>query len=271
MSDESKIIDKLLERYDYAGIYDVLVDLGLTKTDLAYVVKSCRYATNFDFESAIDIVYCCSDETLVKKPIKNFIVSLKNAKAGRADAVFSELLESIKMQLLNDELIDFLGRVYRFKEAILKYLFIQRYTGNKRIDLLSENMSKRYQLRVLRSKFDIHHGNISYAITTYFDKYQADDYKAKQVLSIMNSKQMTELIDLRNGSIVGHGFIGVSRRDISAVYGNPEVVLDQFYECLRLLEIDVEKHKYSKLNKFLAELSDNLKVKHVLANSVAFE
>ncbi len=271
MSEESRIIDTLLDRYDYAGVYDLLLELGLAETDMAYIAKSCRYAINFDFDSAIDIIYSCHDEILVKKRVKNFIESLRNAKAGRAEAVFSELVESVKIQLLNDELIDFLGRVYRFKEAILKYLFIQRYTGNKRIDLLSENMSKRYQLRVLRSKFDIHNNNISYAITTYFEKYQAADFEAKKIIDILESKQMNKLIELRNDSIVGHGFIGVSRRDIADVYGDPMMVLDQFYECLGILNLEVEKHKYDNINKFLRALSSHVKASEILAKMTRFE
>ncbi len=271
MSEESKIIDTLLDRYDYAGVYDLLLELALAETDFAHIVKSCRYAINFDFDRAIDIIYACSDQTLVKPRIKAFIESLRHAKAGRAEAVFSELVESIKIQLLNDQLIDFLGRVYRFKEGILKYLFIQRYTGNKRIDLLSENMSKRYQLRLLRSKFDIHNNNISYAITTYFEKYQAADFKAKKIIEIMESKQFNRLIELRNASIVGHGFIGVSRRDIADVYGDPLAVLDRFYECLDLLELTVEKQKYDNINKFLRELSSHLRARQLLAKVKRFE
>ncbi|PID81243.1 MAG: hypothetical protein CR995_00250 [Clostridiales bacterium] len=271
MSEESKIIDTLLARYDYAGVYDLLIELGLAETDLAYIVKSCRYAINFDFDSAIDIIYAAEDKVLLKKPIKNFIESLRNAKAGRAEAVFSELIESVKIQLLNDELIDFLGRVYRFKEAILKYLFIQRYTGNKRIDLLSENMSKRYQLRVLRSKFDIHNSNISYAITVYFEKHQADDFKAKQIIEILESKQMNRLIELRNDSIVGHGFTGISRRDLADVYGDPMSVIDQFYECLRLLELKVDKKKYDSINKFLRALSSHVKARQIMGKVIHFE
>ncbi len=271
MSEESKIIDTLLARYDYAGVYDLLLELGLAETDLAYVVKSCRYAINFDFDSAIDIIYASSDQLLVKRPIKNFIESLRHAKAGRAEAVFSELVESVKIQLLNDELIDFLGRVYRFKEAILKYLFIQRYTGNKRIDLLSENMSKRYQLRLLRSKFDIHNNNISYAITLYFEKYRADDVKAKQIIDILESKQLNRLIELRNDSIVGHGFTGISRRDIADVYGDPLTVIDQFYDCMHLLELKVEKKKYDNINKFLQALSSHVKARQIMAKVKHFE
>ncbi len=41
-----------------------------------------------------------------------------------------------------------------------------------------------------------------------------------EVARTLNSDKMTELIELRNNSIVGHGFTGVSIDDIYKVYGN---------------------------------------------------
>lgn len=45
---------------------------------------------------------------------------------GEPLTLFSELMENLEFQIVNEEYIDFLGRVYRFKEAILKYMFVKK-------------------------------------------------------------------------------------------------------------------------------------------------
>ncbi len=62
---------------------------------------------------------------------------------------------------------------------------------------------------------------------------------------------MTELIELRNNSIVGHGFTGVSIDDIYKVYGNPYNVLDDFRDCLTSLDIKLNRYKYSQINDMI--------------------
>ena len=46
------VISKFLQRYDYDGVLDILIECGIESGDLYYLLKSCKYATNFDFKTA---------------------------------------------------------------------------------------------------------------------------------------------------------------------------------------------------------------------------
>lgn len=255
--DTFKVIRKLIDRYDYGGALDLLKDKGLEETDVAKLVNSCRYAVNFDFKTAKHILTTISgdkDHPQIKKTKKN----LDQLIDGYPEAIFSELMENIKFQLVNEEYIDFLGRVYRFKEAILKYLFVINHTDKTRFSLNSLHMEKREILKRLRKKYRIYNSNLMYGITTYIHRYLKNEYKFSEVEKILNTEHMGDLIELRNDSIVGHGFKGVSLEDIHRYYGNPYNVLDDFDKCLRKLDIKLERYKYSLINDYIYELLDQL-------------
>lgn len=262
MLNANQVLLKLIERYDYGGAYTLLVNLGLEQTDLSHIIKSCRYAINFDFESARQALQLVSDKTKANQEYKALLESLKALHNGEPKEMFSELMENVKIKLINEEYIDFLGRVYRLKEAIFKYIFVKKHIDRTKFSMNVMMMSKRYQLKVLRKQYKIFNGNLEYALTVYFNKYQRDDYKVIEIVRTLNSDRMDALIELRNDSIVGHGFTGVSRDDLTRVYGNPYNVLDDFRVCLEKLELDVHRYKYSGINEWIirkaAETDDRI-------------
>jgi len=247
------IIYKLIDRYDYGGALELMVEEGLEKTDAAILMDSCRYAINFDFKNAKRKLYVLEDDIKIKKEIQDMEKNLKELIKGSPEAMFSELLESIKFQIVNEEFIDFLGRVYRFKEAIFKYMFIRKHLNRTDFYLLSNLVSKRNILKILRKKHKIYNSNLVYALTTYFNRNQKDDYKYVEIIKTLNSEKMTALIELRNESVVGHGFVGVSVDEIYRHYGNPYNVLDDFRRCLELLDIKINRYKYANINTFIKE------------------
>lgn len=271
MSDQRQIIIALLSRYDYGGVYSLLDDLNVADSDFAKLVKSCRQAVNFDFDGAIEAIYEMDKEMLTQTVVVETLASLRDLKEGSVEALFSEMMANIKMQLINDEYIDFLGRIYRFKEAILKYIFIKHDTKRGHLTLNMEMMQKRYQLKRLRSKYKIFNNNICYGITTYFRKYAPDNYQAQQIIKLLNSEKMDVLIELRNDSIVGHGFKGVSRAEIAKAFGNPDLVLEDFQTCLSLLKLKIDNKKYSRLNDYLKTLANDVTRTHALSALGNFE
>lgn len=259
MLNTNQVLLKLIERYDYGGVFLLLNDLHLENTDVSHLVKSCRYAINFDFDSARLSLNLCSSTLKAMPEFKPLEENLKALTKGEPEDMFSELMENLKIKLINEEYIDFLGRVYRLKEAILKYIFVKIHTDRTKFSMNVITMSKRYQLKVLRKKYKIFNGNLEYALTTYLNKYQRDDYKVTEVVRILNSERMTSLVDLRNDTIVGHGFTGVSRDDITRVYGNPYNVLDDFRVCLEKLEFSIYRYKYSEINEWIIKLAEQIK------------
>jgi hypothetical protein len=256
--DTYKTIRQLINRYDYGGALDLLKDFELENTDAALIVNSCRYGVNFDFKTAKFLLSNVSEERKNDAEIQMIAKNLDSLIDGNPDAMFSELMENIKFQIVNEEYIDFLGRVYRFKEAILKYLFVKNHIGKNRFSLLTIHMEKREILKKLRKKYRIYNSNLMYGITTYIHRYLKNEYKYSEVEKILNSDHMKSLIELRNDSIVGHGFKGVSVDDIYRYYGNPYNVLDDFDKCLKKLDVKLFRYKYSVINEYIEILLDEL-------------
>lgn len=253
-----KTIRQLVNRYDYGGALDLLKDLELEESDVAIVINSCRYAVNFDFKKAKYLLTDLPEERKSSTELQMIIKNLDSLIDGHPDAMFSELMENIKFQIVNEEFIDFLGRVYRFKEAILKYLFVKNHINRSRFSLLTIHMEKREILKKLRKKYRIYNSNLMYGITTYIHRYLKNEYKYSEVEKILNSDHMKSLIDMRNDSIVGHGFQGVSIDDIYRYYGNPYNVLDDFDKCLKKLDVKLFRYKYSVINEYIEVMLDEM-------------
>ncbi len=111
---------------------------------------------------------------------------------GDPDAMFSELLENTKFQIVNEEYIDFLSRVYRFKEAIFKYMFVELHLNRTHFTFIQPMMQKRQILKTLRKKYKIFNSNLIFGITTYFNRYHKEDYTCQEVVRIMNAEKNDE-------------------------------------------------------------------------------
>lgn len=257
------VIVKLIDRYDYGGALELLSEIGLENSDAAVLMDSCRYAVNFDFKTANHLLYNLSDDFRDSKDVKALKKNLMKLMDGDPDAIFTELLENTKFQIVNEEYIDFLSRVYRFKEAIFKYMFVVHHLNRTRFSFLQPMMQKRQILKVLRKKHKIFNSNLIFGITTYFNRYHGENRTCQDVVRILNSEKMMNLIELRNDSIVGHGFSSVSIEDIYKYYGNPYNVLDDFRLCLEKLEIEINRYKYSKVNDMIKEKLEALNQSYI--------
>lgn len=257
MTESMQVIKKLIERYDYGGAFELLKEKGLERSDAGVLMDSCRYAVNFDFETARKILNHVSEKTRKNETCISLKKNLEDLNNGQPDALFSELLENVKFQIVNEEYIDFLGRVYRFKEAVYKYMFIKKHLKDRTFTFHIRFIQKKEVLKILRNHYKIFNNNLIYGINTYFRKYAKQDIKGERVIKVLSSEKMNQLIELRHESLIGHGFKGVSIDEIQRVYGNPYCVLDDFRECLELLEVDIYRYKYSFLNKYIITLLES--------------
>ena len=249
-----QIIKKLIERYDYCGAYEILKELHHEDSDAGVLLNSCRYAVNFDFIMAKKVLTLLSEETKHNDMGKFIRHNVDELADGFPDALFSELLENLKFQIKNEELIDFLGRVYRFKEAIYKYMFIKKHLNNRKFSLHVRFMQKKEILKILRNHYKIFNNNLIFAINAYFKKHSNEEPEVMEIIKILNSEKMNQLIELRHESLIGHGFRGVSFEEIQRVYGNPYMILDDFRACLDALDVNVYRFKYAMINDYILDV-----------------
>lgn len=247
------IILKLIQRYDYSGALEIMYDQGYDNTIAAILMDSCRYAVNFDFSTAKRLLNQLPKAYLMQDDVKWLKKNLQELIDGEIETMFSELLENILFKIVAQEYIDFLGRVNRCREAILKYMFVKKHINRSKFTFHVEVMQKRNIIKMLRKHYKIYNSNLVFGITTYVTHHMKVDYKYLEIIHILNSPKMGDLIELRNESIVGHGFVGVGKEEIYKVYGNPYWVIDDFKTCLSLLDLDLQTRKYDRINRLIAK------------------
>ena len=79
MDVSKNVLERLISRYDYGGVYEALEEYELKDTDLAILANSTRYAVNFDFKTSSRILYDLSDEleeNYLVKDLKNNLQDL---------------------------------------------------------------------------------------------------------------------------------------------------------------------------------------------------
>ena len=250
------VILKFLKRYNYDAVEDILDEIGIKKGDLLNLIASCKYAVNFDFDTAIKKIDDITPNVRNRKEIKALRNNLIDLIDGDPEAIFSEFLENIKIKLVNEEYIDFLGRIYRFKEAVFKYIFVRNQSGKTKISMLGYIVSKKNILNILRKRYNIYTGNLTHGITQYINKYIAKTRKIDKVLEILNGEKLENLVKLRNDSPVGHGFNGISKGDIEVIYGNSNEMMHDFLKVFECLDLDIKINKYDEINKLILELME---------------
>ncbi len=253
MIESMQVVQKLIERYDYGGALEVLREKAMERTDAGVLINSCRYSKNFDFLTARKHLRHLSQEGAKHKTCKELMANLDALINGEPDALMSELLENLKFQIVNEEYIDFLGRVNRFKEAIYKYMFIKSQLPDRNVTFQMRFLQKKEILKILRNHYKIFNSNLIYALNSYFRKYDQRGEAIEPIIRLMNSEKMNQLIELRNDSLIGHGFKGISEEEIQRIYGNPYNVLDDFKACLDTLGISVHRFKYAIINDTILE------------------
>ncbi len=244
-----RLITVLCRRFDYSGAYNVATALGVENTPLASLLMMCKSSVNFDFASARESLPLLK-ELFPKDILRTLEKNHEALVKGEPDALFTEHLWSMKFKLEQEEFLDFLGRLYRFNEAYLKYVFVLRHVGKKSFfdDIYEEGKI----LRILKKKYNINNRNIIFAIQTFLQQSSPMMPGVKKAIDFLTGKEMKALVDIRNDSVVGHGFKGVSKELITRQFAPPEVLLNQLREILEDLGLAIDMAKYHKINDVIA-------------------
>ncbi len=254
------VISKFLQRYDYDAVLDILDEAGIIEGDLYLLMESSKYAVNFDFKKALKSINKMSEEMLSRRQINKLITNLENLNTGEPEDILSELVENMKIQIINEEYIDFLGRLYRLKEALFKYIFIStKESKTYKVSMHGYMVSKKNILYTLKKKYNIYNGNLIHGVTQYINKHIKKTKRMDKVVEILNSDRLESLIRLRNESPVGHGFKGVSKEDIEELYGNPMEVVQDLIKACELLDIGIKMDKYDNINEMAIHMIGSLK------------
>lgn len=249
------VIFKFLQRYDYDAVLDILKEAGIEDGDLYLLIESCMYSINFDFKKALNKIENMSSQMLSRREIQKLTTNLNNLIIGEPEDILSELIENMKIQIVNEEYIDFLGRLYRLKEALFKYIFVNsKDSKTYKVSMHGHMLSKKNILYTLKKKYNIYNTNLIHGVTQYVNRHVKKTKRMEKVMEILNGDRLENLIKLRNDSPVGHGFKGVSKEDIESIYGNPMEVTKDLVKVCELLDLGINMNKYDNINEIVIQL-----------------
>lgn len=239
------IIPTLVNAYQYKLLRSLLNDEA--SETMRTLLRIGELSLDFDFPRARELYESLRgklDPDLERLLELNF----RDLMAGDAHAIFSELLYSMNIQWTQGQMVDFLGRAYRFNEAFFKYVFAVKEFGEP-INIFNPIFEEdKIQLR-LRRKHKINAGNIIFSVEQFIRREHGKDRALIRAMDQLSGPMMKKVIELRHNSIVGHGFKPASEAQLRTIIQDPADLLVLMKGALETVGIRVYDSKYRRLNE----------------------
>lgn len=222
---EHESLQRLAERYDF----DAIAQNNAYSDTVRRLARCACYRMNFDFfkyRSEVDIQFNDIPGNPILKILRDDAFNLVQQIP---EAILNELYWNTVVMWQRDECANFLGRVWRIMEVSLHYAllkvvkcdwdkidefkneFIIWANGNKDFKNYLNEKKKNYGLHKINkpivSNMPILHACIDFFAENDKEGSNGVDYKALSSYI----KKLWVLADMRNKSIIAHGFEGVSK------------------------------------------------------------
>lgn len=249
-----KSVNSLVESMNFKGASRLLEDEeGKLWADYAHA------RSVFDFERARRIADQLWQQSRggERQRAGRFLDQARGLSKGSPEVMLKELFFNMKLEWNKGEFADFLGRLYRFEEALLKYT-VGEYTP-----ISTEFMSSREKFKRRIEEFP--------ELLTYLEKQTVDGAKlhwddphsiptlkailsfykpGEQVAQVLDwCSKVQDLINLRNRTVVAHGFESATLSKIQERYeGDP---VKDTEALLSALNLDVSHDPFEEIQDLL--------------------
>lgn len=233
-------INAFKEKDLYEGAIELVERHGLGE-DLD-LLKAENYRNLFDFENSLKYYNNALQKYSGEKraEIQGEIEAINELKGGLNKKEFSEkyfltyrtllkeLCRNMKIKWRQGAYVDFVGRLFRFEEAFLRFVFESKYKVSTKKDKngkhlafkefieSNDNVKLKGFLDEAKIKPENPNRRVLFMILTFLKKENPNWDELKKVHGIIS--KIEELADLRNKSILGHGFEGISKDKFEKEY-----------------------------------------------------
>ncbi len=265
-----------LERQDFAAALALMEEAGGYDDDLVALTRYGEQRINFDFDSARRSLSRAIASGYRRPALRDLatraIRDLDRLRARNSGTRLAELTHNAAVTYQAQRYVAFLGRVYRFQEALLRW--IMENVCNLPTDMSPEHREE--TRREWKQRIDNHAKLHAYlqeqtiggkpldyekitrptmeAIVRFVrdqnERADGTPYLDKRARGLFygGSKKFTEfnqLADLRNRTIIAHDFQGVSAEIVEARYdGDP---VEGLYDVLNKFGVPVEDNPFDAL------------------------
>jgi hypothetical protein len=267
-----------LERLDFATALGIVRQLG--NDALIALVEHAHYRECFDFERAQEALNRAVRQA--SGDLRPFLAGLQSdlerlIRNPDMESLLRELVANATITFRNGRYADFLGRIFRFQEAALR-LIVETYLQ------VPTDMSKEakatnlplYQQRInddpgLKAwldgrtidgtplRYDTPNIPAMQAMLEYIideksvrpdgRAYLTKDVRGKLTGVKKRLDRISALSQLRNQSIIAHGFTGVSRERLAETCGgNPDSLVDDLKKIVELLNLNSGNSPFDQIS-----------------------
>lgn len=239
LSEQLRVLN---EKHLYGAAAELAEKYNLLSQREFYRLKAREHRGLFDFEECIKnmeklLDAASGEERLIIKKEIDEMERIKDGLKGKNllseeyfltyKALIKELYNSMKQKWEQGAYADFLGRLFRFEEAVLRYVFEREFKVNTEKDekggfldfkkFIESNNNLTDFLK--HSRIDSREPNrrVLFMILTFLKKEDRDRIDIKEIQERM--EKIEKMADLRNKSILAHGFEGITKRDFEK-YGD---------------------------------------------------
>jgi len=235
-------VDILKAKKMYGVAAELAEEYGILDVNEIKMLQAKNHRLLFDFESAWMLFNEIKDKLPEhREEIYNAINDLEKLKNKNKYALIHELYGNMLVKWEQGAYVDFLGRLFRFEEAVLRFVVENEFnisTEKDENDLrfksdVSSNNNLKNFLDKNRISYNAPNRLCLFMMLRFLISKNPDRNDLKIITDTIN--KIKKLSDLRNASIMAHGFEGISRDRINALYDSDELIEDlKIYRYLKV-------------------------------------
>ncbi len=229
---------------------------------LAAVLDCARRRLNFDFATAQSALF--GADRGLPAPLQGRVMALAHelSEDGRTrEWLIAEVFHSAIVRLRTEAYAGFVGRVFRFQEAMLRYLcevWGAKFGGENEAfidpDWLAEHEGVRTALEKAQINADREVSRMTLQTIALRLAQERDDEQGQSWVKRL--ARFERVASLRNQLVITHGFAGVSLRRLAELYkgGDPQIVTDMKELLEEVLGVRNPDNPYDQLNGLCYDL-----------------
>ncbi len=281
---QKEVIKHFLTNYNYAAAARLLHEtsnINRASPDIPWIkatITATVHRLYFDFDTARTILEeqaipvttgKVRNELMLMSDQLNQLIQYTKQETFNQEATLNlleELYYNTYVTFLAGQYIDFLGRLFRFQEAVCRYLIELHYKlptdalkqkeefiqGIKQIPSLVEYLKTK--------KIEYYTMNIPTFLSLIDFLTQADLLSTEEKERIANIykllNQIQNLVSWRNKTIIAHGWQGINKEQLLTEYGvipeeKPQAPIEDMCQILKLLGKALNRNPYESINSLI--------------------
>ncbi|MFD3163783.1 hypothetical protein [Herpetosiphon sp. NSE202] len=269
---------QLIQQHNFFGAITLLE--GSVDQNIIELLHYAKYREDFNFTAAQDVLE--KVQSNVNGSLRDLVHSIQqndyNTNHADREFLLVELFYNAQIAYTNGRYVDFLGRVFRFQETVLRHVIENSFNISTDYSNAhkAENQAKFNQIladdpilheylenkQFAGNKLDYQHFSVPVllALLDFLTKNPQQKYLAKKQVGIYTGLReliikLSNLSDMRNQSVIAHGFKGVSEYEIikHLKLKSEQTPIDLLHDILAKIAIDVRESPFQQIQTTLTQ------------------